>query len=151
MKDIKARNQKGRYLEDINEKLGVAEWATTHPGLVTGTYITFVQVFLKAELATMVLAGATRLIGDNLDLSLFLVYLIAASRFYDPVSAAFTNMAAMFSTEIKINRIREMEEQLVQTGRNNCKPSRYDVGFEYMRFAYHERGGMFKNVTLDVK
>lgn len=151
VKDIKACNQKERYLEGINEKLDVAERATIHSELVTGTCITFAQAFLKAGLATTVLAGVTRLIDGSLDLSLFLVYLIAASRFYDPVSVAFTNMAAMFSAKIKINRMREMEEQPVQTGRNSCEPSGYDIGFEHVRFAYHEQEGVLKDVTFDAK
>lgn len=151
VKDIKACNQKERYLQGLEEKLDQAERATIRSELVTGSFITSAQAFLKLGLATTVLVGVSLLIEGSLDLTVFLIYLIAASRLYDPISLIFMNMAAVFSSQIRIQRMREIEEQAVQTGTRECKPRNYDIVFEHVKFAYHEDEGVLEDVSFTAR
>ena len=151
VKDIKACNQKKTYLEGLDEKLDIAEKATIHSELVSGTCITSAQAFLKIGLATTVLVGIGLLIAGQIDVLIFLVYLIAASRIYDPVKAAFENMAAVFNARIKIERMRAIEEQPIQTGTNHYSPKGYDIVFDHVKFAYNEDEGVLENVSFTAK
>lgn len=42
--------------------------------------------------------------------------LIAASRLYDPLSGAMANMAELFSVQLQVNRLKEIEEYPEETG-----------------------------------
>ena len=151
VKDIKACNQKEKYLSGLDEKLDQAEKATIRSELVSGTCVTSAQAFLKLGLATTVLVGVSLLISGNLDLTVFLIYLIAASRLYDPVSATFANMAATFNAQIKIKRMREIEEQPVQTGAEDYSPQNYDITFDHVKFSYNENEGVLEDVSFTAK
>lgn len=151
VKDVKACNQKETYLRGLDEKLDFAEKATIHSELVSGTCITSAQAFLKIGLATTVLVGIGLLVAGQIDVLVFLVYLIAASRIYDPVKAAFENMAAVFNMQIKIERMRAIEEQPVQTGMDHYSPKGYDIVFDHVKFAYNEDEGVLEDVSFTAK
>ncbi len=151
VKDIKACNQKEKYLKDLDEKLDVAEKATINAELITGTCITSAQAFLKLGLATTVLAGIKLLAAGSLDLTMFLIFLIAASRLYDPISMSFANIAAVFNSHIKIKRMKEIEEQQVQTGTKAYEPENYDIVFDHVKFAYNENEGVLTDVSFTAK
>lgn len=151
IKDIKACNQKENYMAGLNQKLEQSEKATISSELVTGTAITSAQAFLKLGLATTVLVGITLLVGGSLNLTVFLIYIIAASRVYDPVGGTFANMAAVFNAGIKIKRMREMEEQPEQTGSSSYDPKGFDITFDHVKFSYHENEGVLEDVSFTAK
>ena len=151
VKDIKACNQKKKYLNGLNEKMDFAEKATIRSELITGTFVTSAQAFLKLGLATTVLAGITFLVDGSLDFTMFLIFLIAASRLYDPVSTMFTHMAAVFNSQIKIKRMQEIENQPIQTGVRDCTLQNYDIVFEHVKFAYHKDEGVLEDISFTAK
>ena len=151
IKDIKACNQKEKYLSGLNEKLNQSEKATVRSELVTGTCITSVQAFLKLGLATTVLVGVTLFVRGQLGIEMFLIFLIVASRLYEPLSISFGNMAAVFDGQIKIERMREIEEQPVQTGIKDYSPNGFDIVFDKVKFAYNKNEGVLENVSFTAK
>lgn len=151
VKDIKACNQKETYLNGLNEKLNQSERATVRSELVTGTCITSVQVFLKLGLATTVLTGVTLFVSGQLEIQMLLIFLIVASRVYEPLNISFGNMAAIFDCQIKIERMREIEAQPVQTGAKSYSPEGFDIAFEHVRFAYNDNEGVLQDVSFVAK
>lgn len=151
VKDIKACNQKEKYLTGLNEKLDRSEKATVRSELVTGTCITSVQAFLKLGLATTVLAGVSLFVRGQLNINMFLIFLIAASRIYEPLNVSFGNMAAVFDSQIKIERMREIEEQPVQTGTRDYSPKNFDIVFDHVKFAYNKNEGVLEDVSFVAK
>ena len=57
--EIKACNQKARYIADLNRRLDEAEQDTIRGELFTGSVVTAAQSFLKLGIATTVLTGVT--------------------------------------------------------------------------------------------
>ena len=55
--EIKACNQKARYIADLNRRLDEAEQDTIRGELFTGSVVTAAQSFLKLGIATTVLTG----------------------------------------------------------------------------------------------
>ena len=151
VKDIKACNQKQVYLAGLGQKLEATERATIRSELVTGTCVTSAQAFLKIGLATTVLVGVGLLAAGQVGLTVFLVCLIAASRIYDPIKAAFMNMAAVYSAQIRIERMRAIEEQPVQTGTDQYFPQGYDITFDHVKFAYNENEGVLEDVSFTAR
>ena len=82
---------------------------------------------------------------------MFLIFLIVASRLYEPLSISFGNMAAVFDGQIKIERMREIEEQPVQTGIKDYSPNGFDIVFDKVKFAYNKNEGVLENVSFTAK
>ena len=95
--------------------------------------------------------GAHLLITGGVDLLTYLVFLIAAARFYDPMALALQNLAATFSAKLQIERMRQIEEQPVQTGSNTCTPNGYDIQFDHVSFSYHSDEGVLSDVSFTAK
>ena len=151
IKDIKACNQKEKYLDTLEEKLKGEERAAIRSELATGVFVTSAQAFLRIGIATTILAGITLLVSGQIGLVLFLIFLIVVSRLYDPLNVCYMNLAATFSAKLKIERMRAIEEQPVQTGAENYTPNGYDISFDRVKFAYHENEGVLEDVSFTAK
>ena len=114
--EIKACNQKARYIADLDRRLDEAEQDTIRGELFTGSVVTAAQSFLKLGIATTVLTGVTLMSRGDLALIPFLMFLIAATRVYDPIGSMFANMAAVFACEVRIERMKEIENEKRMTG-----------------------------------
>ena len=134
--EIKACNQKARYIADLNRRLDEAEQDTIRGELFTGSVVTAAQSFLKLGIATTVLTGVTLMSRGDLSLIPFLMFLIAATRVYDPIGSMFANMAAVFACEVRIERMQEIENEKRMTG---------------MTFAYREKEDVLRDVSFTAK
>lgn len=151
VKDIKACNQKEKYMQGLEEKLDGAEKASIRSELATGVFVTSAQAFLRLGIATTVLVGVSLLSAGSLSLLTFLIFLMVASRFYDPLSVCFMNLAATFNAKLQIERMRAVEEQPVQTGSDSCAPAGYDIAFDHVKFAYNKDEGVLEDVSFTAR
>ncbi len=151
IKDIKACNQKELYLNRLKNKLTQAEKAAIHSELATGVFVSSAQALLRIGIATTILAGISLLISGQLDLTAFLIFLIVASRFYDPLNVCYMNLAATFNAKLQIERMRSVEEQPIQAGAKEYTPNGYDISFEHVTFAYHEDEGVLRDVSFTAR
>ena len=149
--EIKACNQKARYIADLNRKLDEAERDTIRGELFTGSVVTVAQSFLKLGIATTVLTGVTLMSRGDLSLIPFLMFLIAATRVYDPIGSMFANMAAVFACEVRIERMQEIENEKRMTGMTEYDPDGYDIRFEHVTFAYREKEDVLRDVSFTAK
>ena len=149
--EIKACNQKARYIADLNRRLDEAEQDTIRGELFTGSVVTAAQSFLKLGIATTVLTGVTLMSRGDLSLIPFLMFLIAATRVYDPIGSMFANMAAVFACEVRIERMQEIESEKRMTGMTEYDPDGYDIRFEHVTFAYRENEDVLRDVSFTAK
>ncbi|SQB12183.1 ABC transporter, permease/ATP-binding protein [Clostridium beijerinckii] len=106
------------------------------------------QMLLKVGFATVILIGGTLLAKGKTDLFIYLVFLIAASRFYDPICDSLMNLADIFSSSLKIGRMKKMQDHPVQLGSEICKTNGYDIIFNHVAFSYDKKNN--ENVLKDV-
>ena len=149
--EIKACNQKARYIADLNRRLDEAEQDTIRGELFTGSVVTVAQSFLKLGIATTVLTGVLLMSRGDLALIPFLMFLIAATRVYDPIGSMFANMAAVFACEVRIERMQEIESEKRMTGLTEYDPDGYDIRFEHVTFAYREKEDVLRDVSFTAK
>ena len=149
--EIKACNRKEMYLAELNHKLDEAERDNIRGELFTGSVITAAQSFLKLGIATTVLTGVILMSSGSLTMIPFLLFLIAATRLYDPIGSMFANMAAVFACEVRIERMKEIENETRMTGFTKYLPDGYDISFEHVTFAYRENEDVLKDVSFTAK
>ena len=151
IKDIKASNQNRSYLRNLEEKLAVFEKVSIKGELITGISVTSAQMFLKIGIATTVLAGSIFLAKGSIDFLTFLIFLIAASRVYEPLAASLQNLAAVFSTLLTVERMREIRNQPIQEGSEQTEYKGYDIVFEHVGFSYHRGETVLEDVSFTAK
>ena len=65
------------------------------------------------------------MVSGDTSLFTYILFLIAASRLYDPLSGAMSNMAELFSVQLQVNRLKEIEEYPEETGEKNIHTNGY--------------------------
>lgn len=73
-------------------------------------FVVLAQMMLKFGMASVALVGSMRLIGGELSLITFFLFLLVVSRIYEPMAFSLQNLAAMNSLQINIDRMNEIHE-----------------------------------------
>ncbi|MDU7250819.1 MAG: ABC transporter ATP-binding protein [Clostridium sp.] len=151
IQDIKAYHIEKSYIEGLDKKLDDSEKAQIKSELTMGAIVTSAQAILRLGLATVVLVGSSLLINKQTDLLTYLVFLITASRLYDPLSGNLSNIAEIFNVEMPIKRMNEIENYKVQSGEKNYKLKGYNIQFNNVGFSYNDEETVLKNVSFTAK
>ena len=151
IRDIQSCNRQEACLQELDRRLEAAEQSSIRSELITGVFVCSAQAFLRIGLATTVLVGAELLTGGELSFLYFLGFLFAAARLYDPLGLVLQNIAATFSAKLKIERMRAIQEQPVQTGVETCEPENFDIVFDHVKFAYREGEDVLEDVSFTAR
>ena len=151
VKDIKACNRKEEYLDGLRERFAQVERAAIRSELTTGVFVTAAQSVLRLGIPAVVLTGALLMARGSLSFLVYLVFLLAVARLYDPLSIVMTQLAALFNAGVKIRRMQAMEEEPEQTGSPECSPDGYDIVFDHVKFAYNDREGVLEDVSFTAR
>ena len=149
--DIKACNQEEDYLRKLDAKMDAAEKAQISSEMTTASLLTTGQMFLRLGLATVIVVGNSLVVNGNATLFTYILFLIAASRLYDPLSGAMANMAELFSVQLQVNRLKEIEEYPEETGEKEIHTNGYDITFDHVRFSYEKDKPVLRDVSFTAK
>ena len=151
IQDIKANNQTEEYLYGLSGKLVGVEAITVKLEVLNGMLVTASQMVLKVGMATTVLCGAVLLSRQQIDFMVFLIFMIAATRIYHPLIGSLNNLSAVFSTMLRVERLRSIEEQPVQTGTEEAAYQGYDIVFDHVGFAYNPDEPVLRDVSFQAR
>lgn len=151
VQDIKACNQEKTYLEKLDAKLDAAEKAQISSEMVSASLLTTGQMVLRLGLATVIVVGSSLILKEKIDLFTYILYLIAASRLYDPLSGAMANMAELFGVNLQVKRLKEIQEYPLENGQTEYHTKGYDVIFDHVKFSYEKGKTVLKDVSFTAK
>lgn len=89
--------------------MDMAEKAQISSEMVSASLVTTGQMILRLGLATVIVVGNSLTVNGQISLFTYILYLIAASRLYDPLSGAMANMAELFGVNLQVNRLKEIK------------------------------------------
>ena len=151
IRDIQSCNRQEACLQELDRRLEAAERSSIRSELATGVFVCSAQALLRVGLATTVLIGAALMLSGELEFLFFLGFLFAAARLYDPLGMVLQNIAATFSAKLKIERMRAIQEQPVQTGVETCEPKNFDIVFDHVKFAYRDGESVLEDVSFTAR
>ena len=151
IQEIKSYNQENEYLKKLNDKIDIYERVLTRGELFLGILVNGSQSILKLGLASVIITGATLLVSNRIDLFTYLVFLVIGSRIYTPIQEVLNNLTALFYLDVRIDRMKEMEELPTQQGRTDFKPENYDISFDNVNFSYDGGRQVLKDVSFLAK
>ncbi len=151
VQDLKANNAEEYYLSGLDEKIKAVEKRAVINEFVTAAFVTSAMLILKLGIATVALAGSALLINGTLDVMTFFLFLLVASRLYDPLQGALQNLAAVISTRANIARMNEILDHPVQEGIGRLTNDGYDIAFQNVSFAYNTGETILNRVSFTAR
>ena len=151
IRDLKANHYTQQYLNEVDQVIDDCEKSQIKTELTNALFVVSSQLILKLGIATVVIYGVTSLINQMIDLKVFMLFLIVASRLYGPLSGTLQNLAAIISCDPKIARLNEIENYPLQTGEEKFEPSNYDIEFKNVSFEYQTKKKVLEDVSFVAK
>ena len=151
IRDLKANHYTQQYFNEVDQVIDDCEKSQIKTELTNALFVVSSQLILKLGIATVVIYGVTSLINQMIDLKVFMLFLIVASRLYDPLSGTLQNLAAIISCNPKIARLNEIENYPLQTGEEKFEPSNYDIEFKNVSFEYQTKKKVLEDVSFVAK
>jgi len=149
--EIKSYNMEEDYSNSINSKLDGYERSLIKGELLIGAFINLSFIFLKLGLPSVILYGTYLVSTGSVSIFTYLVFIVVASRIYNPIMGALDHFAALIFLNIRIERMKEISEMPMQEGRNEFNPDGYDIKFKNVDFSYMEGVQTLKGVNFTAK
>ena len=151
VQDIKACNQEERYLKKLDRIMDDAEKAQISSEMVSGSLVTAGQMFLRLGLATVIVVGNTLMLHGETNLFTYILFLIAASRLYDPLSGAMANMSELFAVDLQVKRLKEIQNYKEEKKEQDYQTNGYDITFDHVKFSYEPGKPVLRDVSFTAK
>ncbi len=151
IQDIKANNQQEAYLKGLDEKIAGVEKSTLITEWTNGTCISAATMVLKIGMATTVLVGVRLMGKGEIDFYLFLLFLIAATRLYEPLAGTLQNLSAVFSTRLVAERMEKINDEKVQEGTSELQNNGCDILFDHVSFSYNTGETVLEDVSFTAR
>ncbi len=149
--EIKSYNREEVFLNTLNSKLDNLEKFMIKGELLIGVLINLSYVFLKLGLPSVILYGAYLLSTGSVNIFTYLVFLVVTARIYNPIMDAMNNLALLIYLNVRIKRMKEMDEMPIQNGKPEFYPENYDIEFKNVDFSYQDGVQTLKNVNFIAK
>ena len=151
MRDLKSNNAEGKYLDALDKKIDKLEGRMIKSELGAAMFVIPASMILKLGMGTVALVGGILLAESTLTVLSFFMFLLVASRLYDPLASSLQNLAAIISTRIPIERMNSIENYPIQPGTGELKTKGYDIAFENVSFSYNTGEQVLDNVSFTAK
>ena len=151
VQDLKSNNAENEYLKGLFKKVDNVEKRMIVSEFGNAAFVVSASLVLKLGIASVALTGAYLLTRGELDVLTFFMFLLVASRLYDPLQGALQNLAAIISTKTNIARMKEILDHDVQTGSEQLTNKGYDIQFDHVKFAYDTSETVLEDVSFTVK
>ena len=147
MRDLKANNAEQSYLDGLKKKIRGVESGAISAELVTAVIVTSAGMILKLSIATVTLVGSIRLVSGRIDVLTLFMFLLVASRLYDPMQASLQNLAAVIAMRTNVARMNEILDHPVQSGKAALTNNGCDIVFDHVGFAYNDGETVLRDVS----
>ena len=151
LRDLKAGNAEQRYLSGLSDKIRAVEKQSIAAELETALFVSSAGMVLKLGIASVALTGAVLLVQGSIDVLTLFLFLMAASRMYDPMQGALQNLAAVIAMRTNVGRMNEILDAPLQTGSEQLTNQGCDIVFDHVGFAYNSGETVLRDVSFTAK
>ncbi|MCR5498606.1 MAG: ABC transporter ATP-binding protein/permease [Paludibacteraceae bacterium] len=151
VRDLRQNNAQHSYFEDIKKKIHEVEKRMLWSELGTGLFVCNAELLLKFGIATTALVGAMLLRSGELGVLEFLLFLVIASRIYDPLTTSLEHFAAIIALDVNCERLNDILLHKEQTGGEELKVKGGDIEFQDVTFAYEDGKKILDGVSFVAK
>ena len=151
MRDLKSCNAEKQYLKGLFRKIEKVEKRAIISEVGTAVFVVSASFILKIGIGTVALTGSILLASGEIDVLTLFMYLLIASRLYDPLQSSLQNLAAVISLRTNVERMDEILFHPLQEGKPELTNNGYDIAFKDVRFGYGNGEEVLSDVTFTAK
>ena len=151
VRDLKANNAENTYLAGLSKKIRGVERQSISAELTTAIFVVSAGMVLKLGIASVALTGAVLLVKGSIDVLTLFMFLLVASRLYDPMQGALQNLAAIIAMRTNVERMNEILEHPIQQGSEELTNDGCDIVFDHVGFSYNDGETVLKDVSFTAK
>ncbi len=138
IEEIKSYNLEEKSIHHFFEKLNDATKIKLETEFVSGISIAFSGILLKLGIITVAIVGANMMIVGEINILVYIVFLIITSSIYLPIENILGFMALITLLDGVIARMKEIKTMPIQEGKTEMKLKNYDIEFKDVYFTYDE-------------
>lgn len=135
---MKAYNLLGDKFLRLRDAFDELRRACIRQEALLGPFVLLSVTLVRAGLTLMILCGTYLLIGGDLSLFTFVMFLIVGSRVFDPLTSALTNFAEFRYFSIAGGRILSLMKEPEMQG-DKTAPESGDIRFSHVSFGYQKK------------
>ena len=135
---MKAYNLLGDKFVRLKNAFAELRRACIRQEALLGPFILLSVTLIRAGLTLMILCGTYLLIGGDLSLLTFVMFLVVGSRVFDPLTSALTNFAEFRYFSIAGGRILALMNEPEMQGSKEA-PESGDITFYHISFGYQKK------------
>ena len=105
-------------------------------------------MILKVGIATVALVGSALLSSGGISILTFFLFLLVASRLYDPMSSTLIHLGAVLSLNIQSERMNDILCHEEQSGTTSLTNTGYSISFDNVHFSYEKSGKVLDGVSF---
>lgn len=151
LRDLRSYNMTATYSEGLNKKIKAVENHSIVAEFSNAAFVCSAQMILKLGMGTVAVVGSTLLVKGEIDVLTFFMFLLVATRMYEPLQIALQNLSAMISIEVNCSRMNEILSHEEQTGRETLDNKGYDIAFDHVAFSYKDGEQVLSDVSFTAK
>lgn len=151
LRDLKTNNAESSYLKGLRSKIRSVEKGAFKTEITTAVFVTSAGMVLNFGIATVALVGVSRLVTGKIDVLTLFMFLLVASRLYDPMQAALQNLAAVIAMRTNVARMNEILDHEIQQGGDTLTNKGCDITFDHVGFAYKSGETVLSDVSFTAK
>lgn len=145
---MKAYNLLGDRFVRLRDAFAELRRACIRQEALLGPFVLLSITLVRAGLTLMVLCGTYLLLGGQLSILVFVLFLVVGSRVFDPLTSALTNFTEFRYFSIAGERILSLMNEPEMKG-ERPSPEAGDIRFEHVSFAYQDKEVLYDiTVTL---
>ena len=149
--EIKAYSGEEAYLEALDHSLHVLEGEMIRDELLASACMHSSVILLRLGLAFVAILGASLLQAGELDLVAYLVFLVFGSSVYIPIEEVLNYSILLSYLDVRISRMRQIDEMPTQMGKAEVSVRRYDITFDHVTFAYQEGQEVLHDISFTAR
>ena len=151
VREIRQNNAQESYFQMIKAKIHEVERRMLWNELGSAVFVTNAEMLLKFGIATTALVGSMLLKSGEIDVLVFFLFILIASRLYDPLITSLEHFAAILALDVNCERLNEILQHKELTGSEPLKVDGGDIEFRDVKFAYQDGKQILDGVSFTAK
>lgn len=138
IQEIKSYNLEERLLDEFNNKVDDGTRTKVKAELSSGIAVALGGMLMKLGIVTVAIVGANMLIDGQINILVYIAYLILTTSIYLPIEGILSFMAMIVALDGVVARIKEIKTMPVQEGKQEMNPKDYSIDFKDVVFGYED-------------
>ena len=138
IQEIKSYNLEERTLNEFYHKMDGNTRNKVRMELSAGIATALAGMLMKLGIVSVAIVGANMLIAGQINILVYIAYLILTASIYVPVEGILSFMAMIVTLDGVVARIKEIKTMPIQEGKQEMNPRDYSIDFKDVVFGYED-------------